>query len=80
MICKILTVFVKTYLNHLYFRYNSCPFYYNYYDYAEYAVLLVITCNLIYFGGRLLVLSLDKLQIPITLEQKQLLGINDSGV
>nr|XP_015837006.1 PREDICTED: transmembrane protein 209 isoform X1 [Tribolium castaneum] len=59
---------------------NSCPLYTDIYDYIKYAFVLIVSINLLYYAAKIMISNFNHEQIPITLEQKKLLGISDSGL
>ncbi|KAL3289077.1 hypothetical protein HHI36_003519 [Cryptolaemus montrouzieri] len=55
----------------------ACSLTISYYTYVEYGLLLLVFLNILYHITRIIVISFRFEQIPITLEQKKLLGITD---
>lgn len=63
-----------------FFRYYVCPFYITYYHYFEYAIIMILTFNVVYYVSRVLRISLIRYEpLTITQEQKKLLHIDESG-
>jgi hypothetical protein len=57
---------------------NSCPFHFDFYDYVKYGFVCIISINVLYYAAKIMISNFNKEQIPITLEQKKLLGISDT--
>jgi hypothetical protein len=64
----------------VYSRANSCPFHFDFYDYIKYGFICIISINVLYYAAKIMISNFNKEQIPITLEQKKLLGISDTGI
>lgn len=64
----------------LIFRYYMCPLYFSYYHYIEYAIIVILTFNVLYYVSKVLRISLVRYEpITITQEQRKLLGVEESG-
>ncbi|XP_066249033.1 transmembrane protein 209 [Euwallacea similis] len=58
---------------------QTCRIYMNYYQYIEYSFVVILTLNVVYYFGKIIKLYFAaKEQIPVTLEQRKLLGVKDS--
>ncbi|KAK9877475.1 hypothetical protein WA026_018584 [Henosepilachna vigintioctopunctata] len=55
----------------------TCPSKISYYEYMEYALILLICLNILYHITKIIIISIRFEQIPITLQQKKLLGVRD---
>lgn len=54
--------------------------YMNYYHYVEYSLIIIFTLNVFYYLAKIVKLYFTSSeQIAVTLEQKKLLGVRDSG-
>lgn len=54
----------------------------SFFHYIEYSLIIVFTLNVFFYFGRIVRLyftSTSKEMIPVTAEQKKLLGVKDSG-
>ncbi|XP_045483528.1 transmembrane protein 209 [Harmonia axyridis] len=56
---------------------QACPLTISFYEYAEYGIVITAVLNILYHITKILLISLRFEQIPVTIQQKKLLGIRD---